>query len=242
MNALRTLSIAAVVALVCLAPVLVPAGTDEPDAQPVTVSLLIVETTPEALADAEDDLGFSLDPTRGRCTLDADEHATLAMALTDDERSSVLARSTVVCLPERAATLKAVETIRVPKGYEAVVDPDAPGKLQVRATEYTTREIGLSFEPHVFGASSDSAVTMALRIDLSRVSGWREIAPGISEPIIKSWDLVTTVRLRLGTAVALVNRPYQPFEPPATEEAAAAPESAPKPRPQPVVIVIIRVE
>jgi hypothetical protein len=237
MSALRTLSAAAAAGLICLAPVLVPAGTGQPDAQPVTVSLLIVETTPEALADAENALGFSLDPMRGRCMLDADEHATLAMALAADERSRVLARAIVVCIPQQEALLKAVETIRVPERYEAVVDPDAPGKLQVRATEYTTREIGLSFGPTVSRMSPGGELTLIPWINLSRVSGWREVVPGINEPIIKNWELVTTVRLRLGTAVAFVNRPYQPFEPPAEPP---APGNAP--RPQPVVLVVIGVE
>ncbi|MBN1918944.1 MAG: hypothetical protein JW889_13640 [Verrucomicrobia bacterium] len=237
MTARGTLSALASAVLVCMVPVLVPAGTVGPDAQEVVVSLLIIETTPDVLAEAEDALAFSLDPARGRCVLTAEEQAALTMALVEDEHSNVLARTAAACLPGRQATLKIGETLRIPARYDAAVTPDASGKLQVQATGYTTRKIGLRFESTLLGAPSGGTATLALSLSLSRISNWQEIVPDIREPIIKTWELATTNRIPLGKALVLVNHPYQPFEPPAE-----APDNEQKPRPQPVVLIVIGVE
>ncbi len=222
--------------IACLGLLFLPAGAIEPEPRPLDVTVCFVETTPEILAEAEAKLGFSLDPTRGRCVLTVDEQAALLGSVVGEARGRVIGKVTVALLPGVENTFKVVETVRVPKRYEVRIDPsDASGKPRVMAAEFTQREVGLTLSVHCLRNPTAGVAALSISLNASRVAGWQTIVPGIREPVIKKWGLTTTLAAPLGKTLALVNHPHEPFE-------SSALCRTGKPAPPSVMLLLIRAE
>jgi hypothetical protein len=220
----------------CLALVLLPAGATVPDSRSSEVTAWFVETTPEALAQAEASLGFSLDPTHGRCVLSLDEQATLLGAVVGEERGRIVASGSVSLQPGSAREFKAVETVRVPVRYEARIDAGEPsGLARAVPAEFAEREVGLRLDVTSLEGAPAGALPMQVVLTASRVSGWRSISEGVSEPVIKTWELRTTLAAPLGKTMVLVNHPQGPFDSSAVFRTAS-------PEPPTVLLILIRAE
>ena len=227
---------AMLVATACFALILLPAGATESESKTFNVAVWFVETTPEALAHAEAALGFSLDPTRGRCILSGDEQAALLAAAVTEEAGRIVGKGSVSFLAGCGHQFKAVEEVRVPHRYEARIDPGDPaGKARVVPVEFTPRDVGLSL--HVTNTDDPRAglLPVHLLLTASRIVGWQSFAPGTTEPVIKTWNLTTNLALSLGKTLVLVNRPHEPFD-----SSALFPPA--KPAPPTVTLLLIHAE
>lgn len=223
-------------AAVCFAVILLPAGATESESKTFTVAVWFVETTPEALAHAEAALGFSLDPTRGRCFLSGAEQAALLAAAVTEEAGRIVGKGSVSFLLGCGHQFKAVEEVRVPHRYEARIDPGDPaGKPRVVPVEFTPRELGLSLHVTNTDGLPAGLLPVHLLLTASRIVGWQSFAPGTTEPVIKTWDLTTDLALPLGRTLVLVNRPHEPFDSSALFPAA-------KPAPPTVTLLLIHAE
>jgi hypothetical protein len=200
------------------------------------VTVWFVETTPEALAQAEAALGFSLDPTRGRCVLSGAEQAALLRAVVSKERGRVVGNGSISFTPGCGREFRAVETVRIPHRYEARTDPSDPaGKPRVVPVEFTKRDVGLTLLVTNTDNLSPGLLRMRMILEASRIVGWRSLAPGTTEPVIKTWNLTTSLALPLGKTLVLVNRPHEPFD-----SSALFPPA--KPTPPTVTLLLIHAE
>jgi hypothetical protein len=220
----------------CLALVFLPAGATAPDSRSTEVTACFVETTPEAMAQAEAALGFSLDPTHGRCVLSLDEQAALLGAVVGEERGRIVGSGSVSFEPGAARQFKAVEAVRVPLRYEARIDAGEPsGLTRVVPAEFSEREVGLRLDVTSLAGPYTGALPIEVILTASRVSGWRSLSEGVSEPVIKTWELRTTLAAPLGKTMVLVDRPQGPFDS-STVLRTASPE------PPTVMLVLIRAD
>ncbi len=222
-------------AVACLALIfLLPAGATESETTTFTVAVSFVETTPDALAHAEATLGFSLDPTQGRCILSGDEHAALLRAVTGKDRGRVVGNGSVSFLPGGSDKLNAVETVRVPQRYEARTDPADPSSApRIVPIEFTERDVGLRIEVKDTGNPSPDLLRMGVILEASRIVDWHSFAPGTTEPLIKTWSLTATLVVPVEKTLILVNRPHEPFDSSALSPAA-------KPTPPTVTLLLIQ--
>jgi hypothetical protein len=227
---------AILLATACLALAFLPAGAAGLDSRNTEVTAWIVETTPEALAQAESTLGFSLDPTHGRCVLSLDEQAALLAAVVGEERGRIVGSGSVSFEPGVAREFKTVEAVRVPLRYEARIDAGEPsGLTRVVPAEFAQREVGLWLDVTSLAGPSAGLLPMQLVLSASRVSGWRPLGEGVNEPVTKTWELRTALAAPLGKTIILVNRPHGSFD-------SSAVFRGVNPEPPTVVLVLIRAE
>lgn len=220
----------------CLVLLFAPADARNVERRVFDITVLFVETTQDRLDEAEAALGFSLDPTRGRCFLSSAKQDVLLGAVVGEDRGRVVGKGSIAKIPSNQKIFKAVEQLRLPWSYEARLDPGDPsGKPRLVPSEFVTREVGIELRT-VITALEDrtDVVYLWLHVIASRVSGWRNVVPGAKEPVIKTWDLMTAIHAPLGKTIVLVNRPHEPFE-----SSAVFPTGTSEPRT--VMLLLIRV-
>ena len=175
----------------------------------ITTEFMCIELSKAELEKIEKTIGFSLDPLDGKILLSGDERKKLLAAIRESESAEILGTRSITSLPMCQCGLKKEESERIKYPARYRID-SSKGDSAYVPDEYVEREIGFcgSYTPTEAG---ENAIDLRLSIEMVKFIGWNKISESITQPVLKSWGLISSIILPDGMTYVLKNIAPIPF-------------------------------
>jgi hypothetical protein len=179
-------------------------GPDRSPSLNVWVEAVFVELEAAAIGKVEEAAGLALRPPVGKVILRGEERARLLHAVREMAGARIVASTAVVTISGQQAQSEDVEELTYPTEYDVKEGKIIPGNWE-------QRDIGaiLNVTPMI---AEDGEITLVVMPELTMLSGWKKVdGTEVSQPILRTWNKTTTVRVPNRSSLVLMESPVVPF-------------------------------
>ncbi len=182
-----------------------PQGEPEKPPSPnVWVEAVFVELDAGTIAEVGKAAGFGLGPPDGKVILGGEEKSKLLDVIQGTPGARIVASTAVVTISGQQAQSEDVEELVYPTEYDVKDGKIVPGNWE-------HRDVGaiLNVTPMI---TEDGEITLVVMPELTMLSGWKKVdGTEVSQPIFRTWNKTTTVRIPNGSSLLLMESPVIPF-------------------------------
>jgi hypothetical protein len=200
---------------VCFAALFLTAGWTESPQMPkhvnVTTSIMCIEISEAEIENIEKQIGFSLNPLNGKIILTPEERKKLLDAVEKSRSAKILGSESVTSLfmCQCGIGKEESEEIRYPASYKT---ESSKNGVKYVPEEFETQKIGLWGGYTPTEVEGTNLINLRISLDMRGYAGWKKYEDGISQPVIKSWNLSCKIMLSEGMTYVSKSMPPLPFE------------------------------